>query len=792
MELVRWSPPIVLHAVAAALAPLSGRGATGVVGQEAPEPRQDEPAAAATEEGLSGPRPRPPAGPGTFDLSPVLADRPGLAEVTRLVDEDLHREALARWQALEEDEEDVPMAVRHAVGLAGVAARSLDAAERHLGAVVEDGGPLADLAAWRLGEALRERRPDAARRAFAAVSAGTPLSSKARLEEAALALADDDVLAALQALDDFDPALGNRGNHARWLVLKARAQRAGGLTWGARQTVEELLAAHPRSDYAREEAERLSLRRRLYHWVDGVMRRRNAGRYRRVILDVLRGLDRRDRALWRWHVWYALGWADSLRGSREVAEERFTDVIRETHDPELKARAYAGRAVTLRRRNRDIEAAADYAAAARTWPRWRGAAKALDEAIFLTHLRARDDLALRYADTLLQDFPDSPERRDALWRKGWIRYRWGEHEGAIAAWDELVAEFPDGFGWSHGGLAERVTYWKARAWYGLGEADRAIALWRRILETHPRSYYGHLSFDRLSEVAPGVAARVRRRTDLGGWPKTQPQPSETWPLPAHEALRPVAELHRHGLRHEAWRLMRWMMWRGLLPDETLDFASVLALETEGVHRSHRVLLKEARFATDPEEGSLDRWHLAFPVVYAEPVRRWGEARELDPFLVLGVMRHESGFNPRAVSRSKAAGLMQLILPTARIVAGNLLDQRRPRRVEELFVPELNLQLGTRFLRYLLDRVDGNVALAVAGYNAGAGAIRTWRNRWGRLDTDEFVEELPYRETHGYTKQVLQAWGTYRYLYGPPGDPAYRRLPLPRKARPGSGLAADGA
>ena len=54
---------------------------------------------------------------------------------------------------------------------------------------------------------------------------------------------------------------------------------------------------------------------------------------------------------------------------------------------------------------------------------------------------------------------------------------------------------------------------------------------------------------------------------------------------------------------------------------------------------------------------------------------------------------------------------------------------------------------------------------------------------GHLDTDEFEEELPYRETHGYAKQVLQAWGTYCYLYGPPGDPEYRRLPLPRRARP---------
>ena len=151
---------------------------------------------------------------------------------------------------------------------------------------------------------------------------------------------------------------------------------------------------------------------------------------------------------------------------------------------------------------------------------------------------------------------------------------------------------------------------------------------------------------------------------------------------------------------------------------------------------------------------------------------------------MALIRHESGFNPKAVSSARAAGLLQLMPGTARFAARQLLGERRKRlKLRHLFQPDRNLRIGARYFRYILDRVDGNVALAIAGYNAGPGAIRTWRNRWGHLDTDEFVEELPYREARGYTKQVLQAWGAYRYLYAAPGDADAGRVPVPERVRP---------
>ena len=205
----------------------------------------------------------------------------------------------------------------------------------------------------------------------------------------------------------------------------------------------------------------------------------------------------------------------------------------------------------------------------------------------------------------------------------------------------------------------------------------------------------------------------------------------------------------------------------------------------GVPVSHRLLLRRAELPAYPEDGALLRWRLAFPVAFLDEVRLNAAESGLDPALLLAIVRHESGFRPEAESRSGALGLAQLMPRTASDTARRLLGEPPPARAE-LLLPDTNLRLAARYLATLLARSEGNAAVAVAAYNAGPGRVARWLDRWGDLDTDELVEALPWREAHGYTKQVLQAWGVYRYLYGEPGDEAARGLPLPRRVRPGPG------
>ena len=86
--------------------------------------------------------------------------------------------------------------------------------------------------------------------------------------------------------------------------------------------------------------------------------------------------------------------------------------------------------------------------------------------------------------------------------------------------------------------------------------------------------------------------------------------------------------------------------------------------------------------------------------------------------------------------------------------------------ETSFDPYSNLRIGTRYMEYLQDRFEGNMFLAVAGYNAGEGNVEKWLRERGNKPTDEYIEDIPYRETRGYVKRVLGTYQVYRTVYDP--------------------------
>jgi len=154
--------------------------------------------------------------------------------------------------------------------------------------------------------------------------------------------------------------------------------------------------------------------------------------------------------------------------------------------------------------------------------------------------------------------------------------------------------------------------------------------------------------------------------------------------------------------------------------------------------------------------------LAYPLAWWDIVLRWSGSYGVDPYLVLAVMREESGFSPTAVSSSDARGLMQLLPSTARWIAEDML--RIPFREADLFRPETNIQLGAWYLAYLLRQFGGDTARAVAAYNGGQGNLRRW-TAGGVATPGDLPATLRFTETREYLAKVLNSWLIYRWLYG---------------------------
>jgi soluble lytic murein transglycosylase len=171
--------------------------------------------------------------------------------------------------------------------------------------------------------------------------------------------------------------------------------------------------------------------------------------------------------------------------------------------------------------------------------------------------------------------------------------------------------------------------------------------------------------------------------------------------------------------------------------------------------------------TSGAPSDAETYRLIYPLPYEDLIHGEARARVVDHALVAALIKQESNFDPRAVSRAGAAGLMQLMpevgrqLATAHGIAG----WRDPL----LRQPEVNVQLGTAHLAGLLRRYR-DPAHALAAYNAGTGRVDRWLAKRGAGDPEVFVERIPFTETRDYVRLVQRNQALYRSLYDVPGGP----------------------
>ena len=364
-----------------------------------------------------------------------------------------------------------------------------------------------------------------------------------------------------------------------------------------------------------------------------------------------------------------------------------------------------------------------------------------------------DEAVATYRDAI-QAGANANQRAEALWRTGWIHYRNGRRQEALERFDELLKEGRNDPQW-----IMQVMYWRARA-LDRQEDSRAPEAYHQVCRHYVRTYYCHLAKGHVA-VTDSIPVAVSPADDTGS-----PATDHRAEIERDQHYRRAQELKLLKRESDAARELSSLTER--YGRDRNGAATLSRLLSDAGAHSEALRLARLNFRDSLERGGGPvppaLWSVAYPVVYL-PAIRLNAGPRLDPYLVAAIIREESQYDARAVSRAGALGLMQLMPETARSMARRLGGPDVVR--DDLFNQDINIRYGTRYLEQLVEQFSGNVVYAVAAYNAGPFAVSSWVAKNGAADLEEFVEMIPYQETRQYVKRVLRSYWEYRRLSGEP-------------------------
>lgn len=427
----------------------------------------------------------------------------------------------------------------------------------------------------------------------------------------------------------------------------------------------------------------------------------------------------------------------------QPARAALLDAAERLSDPGARAEAELLAARALVRMGKRDEGIAALKRVARAYPDTRAAG---DAWFHLGDLSTTLELGIaNYRRAAVEE--RSANAPEALWRLGDRLRRSGDAVGAATAWGRLATRFPGA------PQAPRAGYQAGRLHEAAGRADAGAAAYRAAIAADPTSYYAVRAADRLG--ADPLAAPLAAPIDWSGGDDAAVQ----------RALARLDVLEQAGLTGH-WKQELEAQRRALRGRP----AALLSL-AEGVRdRGHTV--EGIRIGRALLEETGGRWderllRLVFPLPLPELLRREADRSDVDPYLLAGLVRQESSWNPLARSHVGATGLAQVMPSTGAWLARSA--GVRDFRTHLLTVPEVGLRMGARYLRDQMKRYRGRRDLALAAYNAGPGRADRWRREIaaGR-DVDAFREAIPFDETREYVKLVIRNAEVYRRLYGGPG------------------------
>lgn len=367
-----------------------------------------------------------------------------------------------------------------------------------------------------------------------------------------------------------------------------------------------------------------------------------------------------------------------------------------------------------------------------------------------------------YYNLLLDCFPQHKRVADALFLLGFWFYNKGDLEKAQLQFEKLEKNY------SQSSFYSRALYLLASIFEKKGDKTKAKEYYQKVIQSNIGDYYVHLSAERLRGDFH-INTTPIKIVSLKNLPVSALQKNEH--LSNDE--------NKISVQTDADKELKWLFYFSQLGTEEKEWIGYhICQQYQAGKRDEKILtllshagvaqivwdymysLQTPGFANIQE---VNKHQILFPLPYYKSVTTWAKKMDIDPYIIWSIMRQESSYRTSVISTSNAKGLLQLIPSTAEWVVKK---DSRLKEVDPILwkYPEYNIALGTTYFRYLLDRFQGNIIYAIAGYNAGPRKVDEWKKEFKTNDWEAFIESIPYPETRNYVKKVLGNYAGYHSIY----------------------------
>jgi soluble lytic murein transglycosylase len=372
-----------------------------------------------------------------------------------------------------------------------------------------------------------------------------------------------------------------------------------------------------------------------------------------------------------------------------------------------------------------------------------------------------------YYTQLVRQFPQADGADEAQFWLAWRAHLARDYRTAARLLTEHVANYSnvtDNRG--------KAGFWAALDAERSGDKETAMTLYRALLLRYGAGWFGVNAERRISQLASqGVQGKsiesdlLLRRAVVGLQSVKLPQ--ETAKDVDAEHVTKAEQLMRVALNQSAMNELDAA--RANCPNSpsvNLRIAQIFRAQGEPVAALNALKRAYPDYGQMlPEEGTREVWEVFYPLKWWSNIKEESKRYNIDPYYIAGLIRQETVFTPNAKSRANALGLMQLLPYVGRDVARK--TGNRAITANDLFNPVLNIQLGTAYVKDLMDGFS-RFEYVAAAYNGGPTRVRRWIREFPTADIEEWVESIPLNETRLYVQGVYRNARQYQRLYDDQG------------------------